>query len=91
MIPENEEEEKEDMLLTTTKEPKVSSPSSKKRSKTTQQQQQKTKEEEAKTIPLTALSKQLDKQSIQINKIMQMLQPVQKQIKSAEKQPELIK
>ena len=91
VIPENEEEEKEDMLLTTTKEPKVSSPSSKKRSKTTQQQQQKTKEEEVKTIPLTALSKQLDKQSIQINKIMQMLQPVQKQFKSAERQLELIK
>ncbi|MGB8025895.1 MAG: hypothetical protein WCF06_16450 [Nitrososphaeraceae archaeon] len=79
------------MLLTTTNEPKVSSPSSKKRSKTTQQQQQKTKEEEARTIPITALSKQLDKQSIQIIKVMQMLEPVQRQIRTTKKQPALIK
>jgi len=39
-----------------------------------------------------SISKQLDKQTIQINKIiLQMLQPLQKHIKSADKQSELIK
>ena len=42
-------------------------------------------------VRFTALSKQLDKQSSQINKIMQILQPVQKQFKSIERQSELIK
>jgi hypothetical protein len=44
------------------------------------------------TIPSKSISKQLDKQTIQINKkIMQMLQPLQKHIKSADKQSELIR
>jgi hypothetical protein len=39
-----------------------------------------------------SISKQLDKQTIQINKkIMQMLQPLQKHIRSADKQSELIR
>jgi hypothetical protein len=39
-----------------------------------------------------SISKQLDKQTIQINKnMLQMLQPLQKHIKSADKQSELIK
>ena len=42
-------------------------------------------------VRFTALSKQLDKQSSQINKIIQILQPVQKQFKSIERQSELIK
>ena len=42
-------------------------------------------------VCFTALSKQLDKQSSQINKIVQILQPVQKQFKSIERQSELIK
>ena len=42
-------------------------------------------------VRFTAISKQLDKQSSQINKIMQILQPVQKQFKSIERQSELIK
>ena len=46
----------------------------------------KTKEEQEKMLPLTALPRQLDKQSIQISKVIQMLQPVQRQIKPAEKQ-----
>ena len=42
-------------------------------------------------VRFTAISKQLDKQSSQINKIVQILQPVQKQFKSIERQSELIK
>jgi hypothetical protein len=42
-------------------------------------------------VRFTAISKQLDKQSSQINKIIQILQPVQKQFKSIERQSELIK
>jgi hypothetical protein len=42
-------------------------------------------------VRFTALSKQLDKQSSQINKIIQILQPVQKQFKSIERQSELIR
>jgi hypothetical protein len=42
-------------------------------------------------VRFTALSKQLDNQSSQINKIIQILQPVQKQFKSIERQSELIK
>jgi hypothetical protein len=68
-------------IATTTKESKITS--LRKPSKVTRLQQQRQK-----TIPLTSLSKQLDKQSIQINKITQTFQ---KQIKSAERQSELIK
>ena len=44
-----------------------------------------------KEVALTGISKQLDKQSTQINKIIQILQPAQKQFKSVERQSELIK
>ena len=44
-----------------------------------------------KEAALTGISKQLDKQSTQINKIIQILQPAQKQFKSVERQSELIK
>jgi hypothetical protein len=48
--------------------------------------------EKRKTIPLTSLSKQLDKQNTQIIKVMQILQPIQRQIKSTiERQLELTK
>lgn len=88
-IPENEEEEeKEHIFLATTNEAKISS--SKKPSKSSQQQQ-KTKRKEEKTILLSSLSKPLDKQGTQIAKIMQILQPVQKQIQSAQNQLKLIK
>jgi hypothetical protein len=76
----------EEEIPNTTIEPRISS--SRNLSKLTRRQQL---QQRRKTIPLTSLSKQLDKQSIQMNKIMQLLQPIQKQIKSAEKQPVLIK
>ena len=44
-----------------------------------------------KALPLTSLSKQLDKQNTQIIKVMQMLEPVQRQIRTTKKQPALIK
>ena len=44
-----------------------------------------------KEAALTGIPKQLDKQSTQINKIIQILQPAQKQFKSVERQSELIK
>jgi|SRR5690242_7840424 hypothetical protein len=88
-IPENEEEEeKEHIFLATTNEAKISS--SKKPSKSSQQQH-KTKRKEEKTILLSSLSKPLDKQGAQIAKIMQILEPVQKQIQSAQNQLKLIK
>src|ERR1051325_599082 len=42
-------------------------------------------------LNLADVSKKLDKQRIQINKILQLVQPVQKQIKSAERQLVLVK
>jgi hypothetical protein len=78
VLPSNEEEEKEEILLTTTK-------SLKKSSKPSQQKKQE------KTIPLTSLLKQLNKQGTQVNKIIQMLQPTQRQIKSAQRHPELLR
>jgi hypothetical protein len=77
VLPENEEEEKEEILLTTPK----------KKPKTSKAKPFKINHE----INLTDLSKHLEKQSTQTNKIIQMLQPIQRQIKSAEKQPALIK
>ena len=77
VLPENEEEEKEEILLATTK----------KKPKTSKTKPFKVNHE----INLTDLSKHLERQSTQINKIIEMLQPVQKQIKSAQRQPELIK
>ena len=78
VLPSNEEEEKEEILLTTTK-------SLKKPSKPSQQKKQE------KTIPLTSLLKQLDKEGAQVNKIIQMLQPVQRQFKSAQRHPEILR
>jgi hypothetical protein len=78
VLPSNEEEEKEEILLTTAKSLKKPSRSSR----------QKVQE---KTIPLTSLLNQLNKQSIQFNEIIQMLQPVQREIKSAQRHPELLR
>jgi hypothetical protein len=74
---------------TTTKEPAVPTTPSMKPSKVTRSLQQ---EERQETVSLKSISKQLDKQTIQITKnIMKMLQPLQKHIKSADKQSELTK
>jgi hypothetical protein len=77
VLPDNEEEEREEMLADTKK-------SKNRPSKTSQG-----KEEQ--TIPLTTISKQLEKQNTLINKILQMIQPAAKQIKSTERQLELVK
>jgi hypothetical protein len=70
--------------VTTIKEPTVTTTSLRKPSKVTPHQQE--------TVSSKSLSKQLDKQTTRINKnIMQMLQPLQKHIKSADKQSELMK
>lgn len=76
VLPSNEEEEKEEILLTTSKPLKKPSKAS----------QQKIQE---RIMP--SLSKQLDKQGTQVNKIIQMLQPVQRQINSAQRHPELLR
>ena len=90
VLPANEEEEKEDILNAdspaVTPQPKMpAAQSSKTKSSYKRNQQQKGE------LNLADVSKQLDKQRIQINKIIQLVQPVQKQIKSAERQLELIK
>ena len=61
-----------------------------------QQQEQaeggkKTSTSTPKSIRLATISKLLDKQTTQINKIGQMLQPLQRQLKSVEMRSELIK
>jgi hypothetical protein len=104
VVPENEkEQDKEEAIIETTEKPKISSSPSrtptKRSSKSNNSQlhtRQKTKQHEGSkegktTIPLSSLSKHLDKQNTQINKIMQILQPIQKQIKSTERQLELTK
>ena len=48
-------------------------------------------EEKEEILLLTSVSKQLEKQNTQINKILQMLQSVVKQVKSAERQLKLVK
>ena len=76
---------------TTINEPEVTTTiiSSRKPSKIARPTTQKQRQE---TMPSGSISKQLDKQTIQINKkITQMLQPLQKHIKSVDKQSELIK
>ena len=78
VLPSNEEEEKEEILLTTTKSFKETF-------------QTKPTKKAGKTIPLTSLLKQLDKQGAQVNKIIQMLQPVQRRVKSAQRHPELLR
>jgi predicted nucleic acid-binding Zn-ribbon protein len=40
---------------------------------------------------MPSISKQLDKQGTQVNKIIQMLQPVQRQINSAQRHSELLR
>ena len=79
VLPSNEEEEKEEILLTTTTK------SLKKQSKASQRKIQE------KTTSSTRILKQLDKQSTQVNKIIQTLQLVQRQVKSAEIYPELLR
>ena len=71
VLPDNEDEEKEEILLADTKTKR-----SKKQPETKTSQQKNEKEEQ--TILLTSVSKQLEKQNTQINKILQMLQPVAK-------------
>jgi hypothetical protein len=90
VLPANEEEEKEEILTAdstaVTPQPKIPAPqSSKTKSSFKRSQQQMGK------LNLADVSKKLDKQRIQINKIIQLFQPVQKQIKSAERQLELVK
>jgi hypothetical protein len=72
VLPDNEDEEKEEILLADTKTIR----SKKQPSKTSQQKN----EMEEQTILLTSVSKQLEKQNTQINKILQMLQSVVKQV-----------
>ena len=68
--------------ITATKEPAGTTTSSKKSSKVNPPQQ-----ETQETIPSKSISRQLDKQTIQINKkIAQIFQPLQKHIKSVDKQ-----
>ena len=97
VLPDNEEEDKEEQLLTaTTKKPaslkrKSSSSPRKQLGRRRVQQQQRLQKEPS----LADVSRQLDKQSSQIDKILSMLQPIQRQIKgttiSAARQPQLIK
>ena len=97
VLPDNEEEDKEEQLLTaTTKKPaslkrKSSSSPRKQLGRRRIQQQQRLQKEPS----LADVSRQLDKQSTQIDKILSMLQPIQRQIKgtttSAARQPQLIK
>jgi septal ring factor EnvC (AmiA/AmiB activator) len=83
VLPKNEEEEKEEILLTeaistTPKRPKAAKIKSSVRS----QHNEKT---------LADISEQLQKQNAKIDKVGQMLQPLQKYLKSAKKETELIK
>ena len=83
VIPKNEEEEQQDILLTeatsiTPKRAKVA----KMKSSVRNQYKEKI---------LADISGQLQKQSTKIDKVVQMLQPLQKYLKSAKKQTELIK
>ena len=74
--------------ITATKEPAGTTTSSSKKPSKVNPPQQETQE----TIPSKSISRQLDKQTIQINKkIAQIFQPLQKHIKSVDKQSEVIK
>jgi hypothetical protein len=90
VLPANEEEEKEEILTAdstaVTPQPKMPAPQSSKTRSPYKRNQQQTG-----GLNLADLSKQLDKQRIQINKIIQLVQPIQKEIKSAERQLELVK
>ena len=70
------------LVKETTKKPRTP-PSKKKSSKRIQQQ--------GRTMNLTDVSKQLKKQTTQIDKIRLMLEVMQKQIRTSEKHPESIK
>ncbi len=83
VLPANEEEEKEEIL---TADSTALTPQSSKTKASYKRNKQQTGE-----LNLADVSKKLDKQRIQINKIIQLVQPVQKQIKSAERQLELVK
>jgi hypothetical protein len=87
VLPANEEEEKEEILTADstalTPQPKIPAPQSSKTKASYKRNQRQTGE-----LNLADVSKKLDKQRIQINKIIQL---VQKQIKSAERQLELVK
>lgn len=102
VLPENKEEQKkEEAVLAVIEKPATKSllraPMKRgSRSNHTQRHQQQRIEEhverkENKKMTLTSLSKQLDKQNTQINNIMRLLQPIQKQIASTERQSELTK
>lgn len=90
VLPANEEEEKEEILTADSTavppQPKIPAPQSSKTKSSFKRNQQQTQE-----LNLADVSKKLDKQRIQINKIIQLVQPFQKQIKSAERQLELVK
>ena len=90
VLPANEEEEKEEILTSdstaVTPQPKIPAPQSSKTKSPYKRNQLQTGE-----LNLADVSKKLDKQRIQINKIIQLVQPVQKQIKSAERQLVLVK
>ena len=90
VLPANEEEEKEEILTAdstvVTPQPKIPAPQSSKTKSPYKRNLQQTGE-----LDLADVSKKLDKQRIQINKIIQLVQPVQKQIKSAERQLVLVK
>jgi hypothetical protein len=90
VLPANEEEEKEEILTADstalTPQPKIPAPQSSKTKSPYKRNQRQTGE-----LNLADVSKKLDKQRIQINKIIQLVQPVQKQIKSAERQLVLVK
>ena len=96
LLPDNEEEKEEQLLTATTKKPaslkrKPSSSPRKQLGRRRIQQQQRLQKEPS----LTDVSRQLDKQSSQIDKILSMLLPIQRQMKgtttSAARQPQLIK
>jgi uncharacterized coiled-coil protein SlyX len=74
---EENEEEKAEIPLRTTRKSKPLAP------KSTKKQQDE--------ITLTGISKQLQKQTTQIDKMATLLRPVQKQVKALETQPKLIK
>ena len=90
VLPANEEEEKEEILTADSTalipQPKIPAPQSSKTKSSYKRNQLQTGE-----LNLADVSKKLDKQRIQINKIIQLVQPVQKQIKSAERQLVLVK
>jgi hypothetical protein len=76
-VPPYEEKEEEKVPSRTTRKSKPLAP------KSTKRQQDE--------ITVTGISKQLQKQNAQIDKLATLLRPVQKQVKALEMQPKLIK